>query len=260
MIPISNSIRSVSPQSPLHITRALTSVALLLVVASPVFSQALGTGLASEPAAGKYVLAQTVQSRPASGSPFNHEPQQPPQSTREWRENHDNFSPPESTTAFAQGTRKVNTHIWPSSSVSPMRYKRVLSNPYIPIDRIDLPNLNWVISPYYAQGFFESISSFSCRPDGTLYVAGKVGVAADTLRGKAWARGIWRIEPDGKILAHEVVPDSSQMRNARQSCNVRTCGLPANAARDRALADGSDDWAEDKHGNVWGIRSNLKIT
>jgi hypothetical protein len=119
-----------------------------------------------------------------------------------------------------------------------------------------VPNPNWTISPYYSQGFFSTISEFSCAPDGSLYVQGKVGVASDRLRSESWARGIWMVEPDGKILPVEVFPDSSYMRGGKHSCTVKTCDLPPHPPRERALAVGSSDWVQDKQGNVWGIREN----
>jgi hypothetical protein len=258
MIPIASYFRSNSPEKLLPTMRNSLSLSLLVAVSIPCYSQSSSKATSVEPPAGQYSVTHTVPSRLPAGFAFVHDTQKPPQNTREWRASHENFTPPESTSPYAQGSRTVTTQIWPAGSDSPLIFKRVLSNPYLPVDRIDLPNPNWVISPYFAQGFFDEISSFSCRPDGTLFVAGKVGVAADAPRGQHWARGIWRVEPDGKIVAHEVFPATGYMRGGRHSCDVRTCGLPAHAARQRALADGSDDWAEDRHGNVWGVRSNRK--
>ncbi len=174
----------------------------------------------------------------------------------ERRNSHEWFSPPEAKTRYADGPRSV-VMLYGESL---LRYKRVLSNPYIPTERVDLVNPNWVISPYFWQGFFNRIDDFSCRPDGTLWVRGTVGVPADFPSGSAFAKGIWRVQPDGQILAHEVFPDSSYLRGEKYSCNLRTCGLPPHAPRDRAISEGSDDWAQDKHGNVWGFGEKGKTT
>ncbi|MFM2409848.1 MAG: hypothetical protein RL481_676, partial [Pseudomonadota bacterium] len=212
-----------------------------------------------EPVPGTYRITFSPRSKLTPSDRIQHNPGQTPIYHPQWVKNYDNFVAPSATIRYADGPRSVimKVHYGHSTFESdPMYFRRVLSNPYIPTDRVDVPNPNWVISPYYGQGFFNEISEFSCRPDGSLFVKGKVGVAAD-FNHESWARGIWRVQPDGQVIPFEVFPDSSYLEGGKHRCDVRTCGLPQSAPRDRALADGSRDWVEDKHGNVWGIRGYL---
>lgn len=156
-----------------------------------------------------------------------------------WTKSFENFVPPSATVRYGNGARTLIMKVdyaHDNYESETMYFKRVLSNPYIPTERVGVPNPNWVISPYYHQGFFTEISDFSCRPDGTLFVKGKVGTAAD-FHHDNWARGIWRVQPDGQILPFEVFPDSSYMEGGKHSCDVRTCDLPASGPRARALAE-----------------------
>lgn len=214
-----------------------------------------------EPPPGQYVITSQTKSKLAPGERIEHDPQAVPKRDPRWAASYENFVPPEAATRYADGPRSVvmelNTSHSTYGSGIPFRFKRVLSNPYIPTERVDLPNPNWVISPYYSQGFFNKIDAFSCRPDGTLFVRGEAGVPSDYLKGQTWARGIWRVEPDGKIMPFEVFPGSSYLKGGKHTCSTRTCGLPPNPPLERARAAGSKAWAQDKHGNVWGIASTF---
>ena len=233
---------------------------LVIASATHTLAQSSRRGEVELPA-GEYLITSQTRSKLAPGERIEHDPKSVPKRDPRWAASYENFAPPEATTRYADGPRSVVMEINVSHSTygdgKPMRFKRVLSNPYIPTERVDLPNPNWGISPYYSQGFFNKIDAFSCRPDGTLFVRGEAGVPSDYLKNQSWARGIWRVEPDGKMVPFEVFPASGYMKGGKHSCDVSYCGQPANAALDRAIAAGSKSWVSDKHGNVWGIAATF---